>query len=647
MARQHAAVLGIFLMLAVIMTWPLSLHLTRAVAYPGDPYINSWVLDWDWHATFHRPLSLFDANIFYPARYSLAYSENLYGIAVLLFPLRAVGIAPITAHNAALLGGFALSGFAAYLLGRLITGSPLAGLASGIFYAFVPFRFTHVTHVQHVWGATLPLLLASLMWYAQKPTWRRAAVFAAAFLFNGLCNIHWLLFGSVAIAVTVAIIRPRILPLAACTAAAAVLLALFLQPYFSVARMYGMQRSWQETMSFSALPTDWLVSNAHNRLYASLRNPGLDAERWLFPGSLVLVLAVGALILSPDRKALRIPVVWILLGFFGSLGLHNILHRFLFTHVPGFRAIRVPARWAVIAYVGLAILVAIAAEIAGRLRAWAPVLLVIAFVGELWSAPVLWYMSTSSVPPVERWVAENKPRALIELPMAPDDEYHAMLRATVHHLPMVNGVSGFSPHEYNRVRALVEKASDALLPELTRLGITHVIVHADSLTPVGREWLARALTGNKLSFLRRFDSGVAGDWLFTIGGVPHPSLDLEAMLRGQPTRNEGTFGALLSPHEWETMTPKTVVTGIAFSSYGIREVNLLVNSGTIRLATELREEAALTRKFPWYPATVKPRVVARFPKRPAGVWQRTDMQTEIIDGRGDRILLEDRWILWP
>src|SRR5712691_5790167 len=286
-----------------------------------------------------------------------------------------------------------------------------------------------------------------------------------------------------------------------------------------------MQRSWQETMSFSALPTDWIVSNAHNRLYASLRDPGVDAERWLFPGALALLLGAGALIVSPDRRALRIPVAWILLGFFGSLGLHNILHRFLFTHVPGFRAIRVPARWAVIAYVGLAILVAIAVEITGRLRAWGPVLLTIAFVCELWSAPVLWYMGVSHLPPVEKWIAENRPRALIELPMDPDDEYDAMLRATAHHRPMVNGVSGFSPPEYNHVRTLMEKGSDALVPELARLGVTDVIVHADNFRPVGRYWLARALHRDKLSFLRRFDSGVAGDWLFKIGGGPHQSPD--------------------------------------------------------------------------------------------------------------------------
>ena len=102
MAKQHAAAFILFAFLAIVMTWPLLPNIGRAVAYPGDPYINTWVLDWDWYATFHQPGRLFQANIFYPAKYSLAFSENLYGIALFLFPLRALGVGAVAAMNTAL-----------------------------------------------------------------------------------------------------------------------------------------------------------------------------------------------------------------------------------------------------------------------------------------------------------------------------------------------------------------------------------------------------------------------------------------------------------------------------------------------------------------------------------------------------------------
>src|SRR5512142_456087 len=121
--RHHAAAAAIFIVLAIAMTWPLAPRIATAITDPTDPFINTWILDWDHYATFHRPLTLFDANTFYPEHDTLAYSENLYGIAMLLMPFLALGLAPVTAYNLAMLAGFAFCGFAAYLLGFRLTGS--------------------------------------------------------------------------------------------------------------------------------------------------------------------------------------------------------------------------------------------------------------------------------------------------------------------------------------------------------------------------------------------------------------------------------------------------------------------------------------------------------------------------------------------
>ena len=40
------------------------------------------------------------------------------------------------------------------------------------------------------------------------------------------------------------------------------------------------------------------------------------------------------------------------------------------------------------------------------------------------------------------------------------------------------------------------------------------------------------------------------------------------------------------------------------------------------------------------------RFVAQFPQRPSAIGRVTDVQVEIVDGRGARTLLEDRWIEW-
>src|SRR5258708_6865535 len=291
-----------------MMTWPLARNLGSAVANTGDPLINIWILDWDWYATLHHPFSLFQANAFYPARCALAFSAKLHGIALFLFPLRIVGVGPVGAMNVAMLAGFALSGFAAYLLGELATRSTVAGIAAGVFYAFVPFRFVHLSQVQFVWGWPLPLLVYALLRYERKPTGANAALFGVVFVLNGLANIHALLLGSVAIAITVLIVRPRWRLLLAATALSVLVLLPFLVPYWRASKLYGMQRSAQETMQYSAVASDWLHVAQESRVYARrLMDPAIDPERRLFPGALAIVLGLAGFWagLQPNMKGGR------------------------------------------------------------------------------------------------------------------------------------------------------------------------------------------------------------------------------------------------------------------------------------------------------------------------------------------------------
>ena len=653
MRKQHALVALFFAALSVVMTWPLLPNLRSAVAFAGDPYINIWILDWDWYQTLHHPLALFDGNIFHPARLALAFSENLYGVALLLFPLRAAGVGAIAAYNVAILAGYAFSGFAMYLLGRHVSGSLWGGIAAGVFHAFLPFRLTQAMHVQHVWGGWLPLLLIALLRYVERPTWRRAAIFALVFLINGLTNIHWLLFGATAIAATIATLRPRLAPLAVCGAVAAALLLPFLVPYEEASQLYGLERHWDETKLYSALPHDWLVSSEHTRWYGALVDRHVDPEKWLFPGLLSLVIgAAGAIALRPDDARLRTAALWIVLGVVGSFGLHTIFHRFLFSYVPAFRAIRVPARWAAIAYVGVAMLVAVGTAALASRRRWLAPVIALLFVVELHAAPLRWYIAVPEAPPVYRWLASTpESTAVLELPIAEQEsEYGYMLRATAHHRRIVNGVSGFAPPEFQRIAsyAHARPLSAKLVPELQRIGVGYVIAHGDAINAPTRDWLRHELATSRLQFVRRFDGGVIGDWLFATGGAARPQPpELAAFLAGEPTRNESTFGALDGPLMNETFQPgRGFFSGYAFSPYGIREVTLLFANARVRVAAPLQPDANLTRRFPWYPATSRPRFVRALPERPRGVGELTDVQVEIVDGRGTVTRLPSRWFAW-
>src|SRR5439155_5274752 len=88
---RELALFAFFLIAATVLTWPLAANLPTAVSDLGDPLLNAWILDWDCYALTHQPPHLFGAPIFYPAKYPLAYSEHLVGVALLILPFWLTG----------------------------------------------------------------------------------------------------------------------------------------------------------------------------------------------------------------------------------------------------------------------------------------------------------------------------------------------------------------------------------------------------------------------------------------------------------------------------------------------------------------------------------------------------------------------------
>ena len=86
--------------MAVAHSWPLASdlgHLTRLDN--NDAQLNTFVIAWNAHILPRDPLHLFDANIFYPEKRTLAYSETMAvqsAMAAPVFWLNAVNLAAIS-----------------------------------------------------------------------------------------------------------------------------------------------------------------------------------------------------------------------------------------------------------------------------------------------------------------------------------------------------------------------------------------------------------------------------------------------------------------------------------------------------------------------------------------------------------------------
>jgi hypothetical protein len=67
--KQTASIIGLFLIITLVMTYPLALRLGSSLRDMGDPLLNAWILSWDIDQIVHLNTSgFFDANIFYPQK---------------------------------------------------------------------------------------------------------------------------------------------------------------------------------------------------------------------------------------------------------------------------------------------------------------------------------------------------------------------------------------------------------------------------------------------------------------------------------------------------------------------------------------------------------------------------------------------------
>lgn len=309
--RELLIVLAFFLM-TTAMTWPYVSRLRSAVSGRNDPYLSSYLLWWDYHATFTDPLNLFHPNIFYPYRYALGFSEHGYGISLLFFPLFALGYKPLTVHSVAIFFGFILSGYGGFRLARTLTGKSGPAWIAGILFAFTPYRYGMIGQLMYLFSPWVPLLFEALVLFVRDQSRQRTAWLGFCFFMLGVSTASWFLWSLVPLAVTGAILLTRYelwrqlkFWKRALVAFGLGSLALvpFVAPYYLASRIYGFKRRIDEVKAHSALPVNWLTADDHNQLWNGLGRDFYEANKFqMFPGLLALLLPIAEFMLIGPPK---------------------------------------------------------------------------------------------------------------------------------------------------------------------------------------------------------------------------------------------------------------------------------------------------------------------------------------------------------
>jgi hypothetical protein len=495
---QLLLALGLFALLTLAMTWPQGRYLSSRAVPHQDVFFNMWRLRWLAHALVTPSAHLFDANIFYPEPRTLAYSDAMPVEGLVAAPLVWAGMKPVLVHNLLLLGAIAVSGAAMFALAWYLTGSRGAGILAGIVFAFAPYRFEHVMHMELQWAMWTPLAFLALHRTFDTGKWKYGLATGACVALQMLSSIYYGIFLASLLTLGAVLLMARdrsvplpnaLVPLAAGALLAAAVSAAYAMPYLRVRDRVG-DRPAAEVTAFSARPSSYLAAPAANWLYGRRSASRGGPERRLFPGVLPVLLAIaGVLLRSPSRRA----IVYLLLlvaAFETSLGFGGYAYRFLYDYVPAYRGLRASARLGMFVLMFLGVLAAYGYQAlvegrAARIRAVVVTMLALGLLAE-YRVSVGLTAYANAAPPIYQILAHQPRGVVAEFPVPrvdalPGDDAEYAYMSTFHWFPLVNGYSGIYPSSYlarlERLRGFPDERS---LIQLRRDGVRYVIIHGSS-----------------------------------------------------------------------------------------------------------------------------------------------------------------------
>ncbi len=571
-AASHIAVVLVYILLVCVLLFPLPLNLSDGffATEPGDPLLQIWVLRWNIHKLSTSLSSYFDANIFYPYQNTFAYHDHMFGLGLLGLPIYALSHNPILTYNLLFLLSFVLSAYGMFLLVRELTSHSGAAWIAGFIFGFLPYRFTHLDHLNLLSIYWLPfcfLFVTRYFFSESRSTCKISTTIALwylCFLLQALTSFNYLFFSVIAIGVYASLLlllrwnaramlwrnvvrRDFTLFLIGALLTGFVLL-LFARPYLKANREMGFERSVTETIDLSARLRHYGVAPENNLLYGKVTRAWQSSstyfrEQILFPGIIPVMLALSAIIVrrstlkNPSIEVFTIAYMGVLLAaFILSLGpfltiagrMIPLPYSWLYQFLPGFKSMRVPARFGLLVAFAMAVLAGIGFSRIdwlfkvrkARIRSFLTFLVISGMILlEYWSLPrsLSHYPGNFDlIPAAYQWLAKQPDDVrLIELPVSsPKDNFEAMYYSTFHWKRIINGRSAFLPNGISGVlNEMRHFPSQRTVDLLQQLGINSVLWHTQD---VGEDIIEKLPEGANL--MKQFGT----DLLITLDPRPIP-----------------------------------------------------------------------------------------------------------------------------
>ncbi len=524
--RRRALVTAIFVVAtALIIRRSPSQLATRLPGDLGDSVLQIWIVRWTGHALVHSPRHLFDGNIFWPLRGTVAYADPLLTLAPMYAAFYGLTHNWILSWNMIWLGMIGLNLGATYSLTRWLTGRTDAAIFAALPAGFSAYVLGQAGHPQLQMIGLLPLALLLLFKLVERPRYRVAALLGLTNIAIALGALYIAAGYALAVAVIltglIVLMRGRLgWRLVGClvlSGAMTLVAAPSFIAYHNVSQTFGKRPLAPE---WGLRPRDIVRPAPGSYLYKSLsKNTDKGSyERHLFPGFTTMLLAfVGVGVLGarrrrgttrpepgpptpPDRPSLL--ALLVLAGaVMGVLAVGATARgpwtpwRFVYDHIGPLASVRVTARLAAVSILAGAVLAGVGlAWVLRRIShpAGAVALTCLASVmvlAEL-AAPVPYthIASDRGTLAVYQALSHRPSGAVVELPIfepvsEPSNWAYAeasrMVWSTIDFHPRVNGYSGYIPVSWYddvlKIRSLPDPNAFATLKSLqVRFLILHL-----------------------------------------------------------------------------------------------------------------------------------------------------------------------------
>ncbi|HET9495074.1 MAG TPA: hypothetical protein VFR15_12655, partial [Chloroflexia bacterium] len=568
-----------------LFTLPLVGRLPDTLPDWNDAADSTWRIGTISRNLLTDPLHLYRTPALYPLDNALALDELLTGQGFFAAPVVWLTGNTVLAYNLLNFLSFALSGFAMWLLVRHLTGSYLAGLVAGMVFAFSPWHYGQYGHLglaAQFWMVFALYFLVRFLEESEppaRPANRRSllflGLFALCFFTQALVAGYYAYFAAILVAIYMTYhvafrsgaaawlwsrlrrrtsspeFRPRVLfaqlgLLAAASAMIVALLAPFVLPFAQAKSGYGFTRALDEVSYWSAGLKSLLRTTRHSWLYEPVQVNALgletSAEREMYPGLVASLFAVVGLVAWRSGRKwafAAVAFVGLLLSFgpYFNLDAYGeqstgipLPYKWLYEHVPGFDALRVPQRFGQLFMLGVAVCAGYGAAALARwasvrrtaLRAALPLVAVVLVAVEFFGTglPDVHTGTGAASPEVYRWLASEEGRAevppdalLLELPVSQGESAINtspiyMVYELEHRRPMLNGSANIVPRGYERLYSEMRRfPTPGTLDIIEGLGVKYLLVHTGGLLNDGKraDLAAEAASpGGRVQLVRSF-----------------------------------------------------------------------------------------------------------------------------------------------